>query len=70
MFDSSEYERRGSPEQWLINQNTGKNDGTTTGKSMYWVNGEWVWRSCDVLSYDNIETKFTIRKKKNAVNCL
>ena len=61
MFDSSEYERRSSPEQWLINQDTGVNEGTTTGKSMYWVNGAWSWRGCDVLSYDSIGRKYTIR---------
>jgi hypothetical protein len=40
---------------------TGENTGTTTGKSMYWVGGEWIWRSCDVLSYDLEDARYTIR---------
>ena len=42
-------------------QDTGVNEGTTTGKSMYWVNGAWSWRGCDVLSYDQLSRKYTIR---------
>ena len=60
LFDSTVYETR-PPEAWLTSLETGENTGTTTGKSMYWVGGEWIWRSCDVLSYDLEDARYTIR---------
>ena len=61
LFDSSIYDTK-TPEEWLLkNDGTNENTGTTTGKSMYWVGNEWIWRSCDVLSYDAESMRYTLR---------
>ena len=60
LFDSTIYETKSHPSKWL-QDDEGNDLGTTTGKSMYWVNGAWNWRSCDVLSYNEMEARYTIR---------
>ena len=51
MFDNEEFERH-TPEEWLAL--------SRMGKALYYVKGEWRWRPCKVLEYNENTQKYRI----------
>lgn len=51
-FDNAAYETH-SPQEWL--------EKCKRGRSPYFINGDWKWKACDVLSYDEETERYHIK---------
>ncbi|GBG29641.1 Dynein heavy chain 7, axonemal [Hondaea fermentalgiana] len=51
LFDNSDFEKF-SPQEWL--------ERCTSGRSRLYMDGEWTWAPCDILSYDPARLQYEI----------